>query len=360
MFVLFSKLVLAAYDNSNASPVPKLLRDAHCNRNTGYMLIAAAAILAGFIILIWSADLFVSGAASIAENMGMSPIIIGLTIVSLGTSAPEVLVSLIAALSGAGELAVGNAIGSNIANTGMVLGITILIVPLCVHQSCMKQEMPALLVVSFGVGLLILDGEISQVDGYLMMGALILILVQMVRSQFHDDSLLEEAEDEPLPHLNPVRAWTTFTIGLILLIASSRLLVWGAAAIAGQLGVSQLVIGLTIVAVGTSLPELAATIASAFRGHTEIALGNIIGSNLFNLLGVMSIPGIIHGEVLEAGVLSRDYPAMIGLILFLAVGIFVSRKRKAAPEGHSYLGRSMGTALVTLYGLYYYWLYVTI
>jgi len=224
----------------------------------------------------------------------------------------------------------------------------------------MKQEMPALLVVSFGVGLLILDGEISQVDGYLMMGALILILVQMVRSQFHDDSLLEEAEDEPLPHLNPVRAWTTFTIGLILLIASSRLLVWGAAAIAGQLGVSQLVIGLTIVAVGTSLPELAATIASAFRGHTEIALGNIIGSNLFNLLGVMSIPGIIHGEVLEAGVLSRDYPAMIGLILFLAVGIFVSRKRKAAPEGHSYLGRSMGTALVTLYGLYYYWLYVTI
>ncbi len=324
------------------------------------MLIAAAAILAGFIILIWSADLFVSGAASIAENMGMSPIVIGLTIVSLGTSAPEVLVSIIAAMSGAGELAVGNAIGSNIANTGLVLGVTLIIVPMCVHYRCMKQEVPALLVVTLGVGLLLLDGEISRLDGILMMSVLFLILFQMVRSQSGDASLVEEAEEEPLPHLKPTRAWVIFFIGLALLVGSSRLLVWGAITIAEQLGVSQLVIGLTIVAIGTSLPELAATIASALRGHTEIALGNIIGSNLFNLLGVMSIPGIINGEILGPAVLYRDYAAMAGITLVLAMGIQLGKRRKVAPEGHSYLGRSMGTLLLSLYGGYYYWLYSTI
>ncbi len=324
------------------------------------MLIASVAILAGFIILIWSADIFVSGAASIAENMGMSPILIGLTIVSLGTSAPEVLVAIIASLSHAGELAVGNAIGSNIANTGLVLGITILMVPLCVLYDCMKQEMTALIVVTLGVGLLLLDSEISRVDGLLMMGALVVILFQMVRSQSRDSIMVEEAEEDSIRHMMPLRAWATFAVGLCLLIASSRLLVWGAVDIAEQLGISQLVIGLTIVAVGTSLPELAATVASALRGHTEIALGNIIGSNLFNLLGVMSIPGLIHGQILEPVVLTRDYAAMTGFIFILAFAIQVGRKRKPAADGHFYLGRSMGTLLVALYGLYYYWLYVTI
>lgn len=324
------------------------------------MLIAAAAILVGFIILIWSADMFVSGAASIAENMGMSPIVIGLTIVSLGTSAPEVLVSVISSMSSAGDLAVGNAIGSNIANTGLVLGITILVVPMAIHHRCMRQEVPALLVVTLGVGLLLLDGEISRIDGSLMMGALFLILFQMVRSQSRDIALVEEAEEEPLQHLRPMRAWVTFAFGLILLVASSRLLVWGAITIAEQLGVSELIIGLTVVAIGTSLPELAATMASALRGHTEIALGNIIGSNLFNLLGVMSIPGIINGELLDPSVLSRDYAAMTGITLILAVGIQVGRKRKRAPAEHSYLGRSMGALLLSLYGSYYYWLYLTL
>ena len=324
------------------------------------MLIAAAAILVGFIILIWSADLFVSGAASIAENMGMSPIVIGLTIVSLGTSAPEVLVSIIASMSNAGDLAVGNAIGSNIANMGLVLGITILVVPMSIHHRCMRQEIPALLVVTLGVGLLLLDGEISKIDGYLMMGALFLILFQMVRGQSKDIALVEEAEEEPLPHLRPMRAWLTFAFGLILLIASSRLLVWGAITIAEQLGVSELIIGLTIVAIGTSLPELAATMASALRGHTEIALGNIIGSNLFNLLGVMSIPGIINGELLDPSVLSRDYAALVGITLILAAAIQVGRKRKIAKAEHAYLGRSMGALLLALYGSYYYWLYLTL
>jgi cation:H+ antiporter len=324
------------------------------------MLTAAVAILVGFVILIWSADLFVAGAASLAENMGLSPTIIGLTIVSLGTSAPEVLVSITAASAGAGEMAIGNAIGSNIANVGLVLGVTVLIAPLFVRSSCMRRELPTLLVATFAVGLLLIDGELSRIDGYLMMAALVFILVQMVRSQSHDSTLIEDADEEPMPHLKPLRAWITFAIGLLLLIASSRLLVWGAVDIAGELGVSKLVIGLTVVAVGTSLPELAATIASALRGHAEIALGNVIGSNLFNLLAVMSIPGLIAPEDLDHSVMTRDYPAMTVAMLLLALAIYVGRRRSAAPAGHTYIGRSIGLLLVSLYAMYYYWLLLTI
>lgn len=324
------------------------------------MLLAAATILVGFIILIWSADLFVAGASSIAENMGMSPIVIGLTIVSLGTSAPEVLVSITAAFSGAGDLAIGNAIGSNIANIGLVLGITLLVAPMMVHESCMKKEMPTLLIVTLGAGALLIDDILSSFDGWLMVTTLGLIIVHMVRNQSRDSVLLEEAEEEYLPHLNPLRAWLTFLLGLGLLIASSRMLVWGAVIIAEKLGVSELVIGLTIVAIGTSLPELAATIASALRGHTEIALGNVIGSNLFNLLAVMAIPGIVGSETLEPSVITRDYPTMTALTIFLAIAIYVSRRRSASTHGHSYVGRTVGTLLVSCYALYYYWLYISL
>ena len=323
------------------------------------MLLAAAAILAGFVILIWSADLFVAGAASIAQNMGLSPIIIGLTIVSLGTSAPEVLVSITASLAGSGELAIGNAIGSNIANIALVLGITLLVVPLMVQQKSMRKEIPVLLVATAGVGTLIDDRVLSASNSWLMMAALALIITLLVHNQSRDEELLVEASDEPLPHLPPLRAWLSFLLGLALLIASSRLLVWGAVFTAKELGVSELIIGLTIVAVGTSLPELAATIASALRGHTEIALGNIIGSNLFNLLAVMSIPGIIAPEVLEPSVQSRDYPFMTFLTVFLAIAIYVSRKRSKSAPGHTYLGRTLGTLLVSFYALYYYLLHTT-
>ena len=324
------------------------------------MLIAAVAILVGFIVLIWSADLFVDGAASIAENMGLSPIIIGLTIVSIGTSAPEILVSINATLAGSGTLAIGNAIGSNIANVGLVLGVTVLLVPLMVDRSCMRKEVPTLLVVTLGTGFLLLDGTLSRLDGSLMLGALILLLVQMIRSQTSDPVLLEEAETEPLPHLKPLRAWLTFAFGLLLLIASSRILVFGAVMAAKELGVSELVIGLTIVAIGTSLPELAATLASARRGHTEIALGNIIGSNLFNLLAVMSIPGILQPQALEPQVVTRDYSVMTVLTLLLAGAIYFSRYRTASREGHSYVGRSVGWLFVSIYALYYYLLHQTL
>ncbi len=323
------------------------------------MLLAAVAVLIGFIILIWSADLFVAGAASIADNMGMSPILIGLTIVSLGTSAPEILVSIIATLADSAELAIGNAIGSNIANVGLVLGVTIIVAPLHVHESAVKRELATLIFVTIAVGLLIIDGELSRIDGYLMMTALVLIIVQMARTQAKDPELCDEVEEEELPHLRPMRAWLTFAIGLAMLIGSSRLLVWGASEIATGLGVSKMIIGLTIVAIGTSLPELAATVASALRGHTEIALGNVIGSNLFNLLGVMSIPGILAPQMMEPSAVSRDYLTMTLITLFLAIGIVVSRKRARSPVGHSYIGRLMGFMLISLYALYYGLLYVT-
>ncbi|MEM1112038.1 MAG: calcium/sodium antiporter [Pseudomonadota bacterium] len=324
------------------------------------MLLAAATILVGFIILIWSADLFVAGAASIAENAGMSPIIIGLTIVSLGTSAPEILVSITAALAGSGEIAIGNAIGSNIANIGLVLGVTILIAPLSVHPSCMRQELPTLLLVTLGVGLLLLDFTLAAFDGWLMVIVLFIIVARMIKGQTKDPTLLEEASEEPLQQLKPMRAWLTFLLGLALLIGSSRMLVWGASEVATALGVSELVIGLTVLAIGTSLPELAATVASALRGHTEIAVGNVIGSNLFNLLAVLAIPGIVRQENLDPMVLNRDYAAMTLATLLLAFFIYTGRYRSKSPaQGHAYIGRAAGILLVLFYGLYYYGLYLT-
>lgn len=324
------------------------------------MLLATAAILVGFVVLIKSADLFVSGAAAIASNLGLSPIIIGLTIVSIGTSAPEILVSITAALSDAGELAIGNAIGSNIANMGLVLGATLIIVPMTVQPGCMRRELPALLMVTLGTALLILDGVLSRVDGLIMLAALTVIMTQMIRSEEADPELLQEVSSIAAAPLDLGKAWLTFALGLLLLVASSRLLVWGATDVALHLGVSQLVIGLTVVAIGTSLPELAATLAGALRGHTDIAVGNIIGSNLFNLLAVMAIPGLVTPEVLDQMVLYRDYLTMAAMTVLLAAAIFLSRgRRRSGNGGQAFLGRSVGVLLLSVYALYYYWLYRT-
>ncbi len=324
------------------------------------MLIPLLTVIVAFAVLVWSADMFVAGAASIAENLGLSPVIIGLTIVSLGTSAPEILVSVTAALAGSGGLAIGNAVGSNIANIGLVLGLTVLIAPIHVHPGCMRSELPTLLVVTAGTGLLLLDVELERSDAILMITALVLILTQMVRSQAHDPEMTEEVEEDELPHLRPGRAWVAFTIGLILLIGSSRLLVWGASEIAMQLGVPELVIGLTIVAVGTSLPELAATVASALRGHSEIAMGNVVGSNLFNLLAVMAMPGLLAPEQLPDSFLIRDYGSMCIATVLLAAAVYFGRRHRRAEKGHSYLGRGVGTLFCLGYALYYYGLFQTL
>lgn len=318
------------------------------------MLLASAAILLGLFILVWSADLFVAGAASVARNLGMSPVLIGLTIVSLGTSAPEILVSISATLAGAGELAVGNALGSNIANIGLVFGITVLVIPMLIRPGCVRIELPTLLLVTLGSGLLLLDRQLSRTDGLLMIGGLCLILLQMIRAQSADDGILSEAEEEKLPALSSGRAWITFGWGLALLIGSSRLLVWGATDIALRVGVSDLIIGLTVVAVGTSLPELAATLASALKRHTDIAIGNIIGSNLFNLLAVMPIPGLLNPLPISESVIQRDYPVMIGATVLLAIVIYAGSRRKDAVDGCAYVGRGVGVLLTGLYGVYYY------
>ena len=200
------------------------------------MLIAAAAIIAGFAILIWSADLFIIGAAAIARNMGMSPIVIGMTIVSIGTSAPEVLVSLTAAFTGAGELAIGNAIGSNIANIALVLGVTLLVAPFMVNDQCMKTEYPILLLATVIVGLLIIDFELSPGDGWLMIFMLFCIMGFLLRKQYKNGNLREEAEDETETVLTPKKAWLNFSLGLALLVTSSKVLVAGAVLAAEALG----------------------------------------------------------------------------------------------------------------------------
>ncbi|MEM6580305.1 MAG: calcium/sodium antiporter [Pseudomonadota bacterium] len=323
------------------------------------MLLAAVAILAGFIILIWSADLFILGAAAIAKNMGMSPIIIGMTIVSIGTSAPEVLVSLTAAFAGAGELAIGNAIGSNIANVGMVLGITLLVTPFVVLQSAVKKELIILLVVTAIAGVMLADDLLTGMEGWLLVIALVLVMTYLLSVQSKDETLTQESDEEEIRSLSPIRAWLTFAAGLILLIGSSHALVWGAVEAAQMLGVSELLIGLTIMAVGTSLPELAATVSSARRGHAEIAIGNVIGSNLFNLLVVMAIPGIVQSQTLASEVIDLHYPIMAVLTVILAAAIYIGGKRKKAEAGYSYLGRSVGWLLVLIYALYYYLLYLS-
>ncbi|WP_341537591.1 calcium/sodium antiporter [Motiliproteus coralliicola] len=314
------------------------------------MAFAVAALLAGFIILIWSADRFVMGAAATAKNLGMSPMLIGLTVVSLGTSAPEMLVSGFAAYTDAGGLAIGNALGSNIANIGLVLGATALIAPLPVKTGLMRKELPLLLIISIGAGLILMDQRLGLVDSLLLISALVVTLYLFSRFQKSADPEEIEHEEEELPDLALKPALFWLILGLVLLAGSSRLLVWGATEIAVAMGVSDLVIGLTIVAIGTSLPELAASVASALKGHHDIAIGNVVGSNIFNLLAVMSLPGLIQPIDFEATVLWRDYGAMMLFTLSLLAFAYILERGK--------INRLEGSMLLAGYsgylGLLYY------
>ncbi|MCV6591074.1 MAG: calcium/sodium antiporter [Marinobacterium sp.] len=292
------------------------------------MLYPILALIAGLTLLVWSADHFVNGAAATARNFGMSPLLIGLTIVSFGTSAPEILVSIMAAISDSGDLAVGNALGSNIANIAMVLGITALIAPLPVKSGVLRQEIPVLIVVTLLAGVLLLDLKLALLDSLILITALLLSLYLFRRFQRNagDDSVAEEAAE--MPQMSTPRAILTLITGLAVLIASSRMLVWGATEIATALGVSELVIGLTIVAIGTSLPELAASVASALKNHHDIAIGAVVGSNIFNLAAVMAIPGFVSTIALDTIVLQRDYAIMLMFTLLLAGFALLQRPRR--------------------------------
>lgn len=319
------------------------------------MLLAILAILAGFIVLAWSADRFVGGAAALARHFGVSPLIIGLTIVGFGTSAPELVVSALAALGGNPGLAVGNAIGSNIANIGLVLGIGAILAPLTVASAILRREFPVMGLALLMVLVVSLDGQLGLVEGLILLAGLLAIISWTIRtgikeSQQSSTSRLEDplqAEfEQELEHVMPTaQAVLWLLVGGLLMVASSRLLVWGAIQIATLLGVSDLLIGLTIVAIGTSLPEVAATVASILKGENDIAIGNVIGSNIFNSLGVIGVAGILHPAAVDTIVLTRDIPMMLGITALL---YFILYRSGDVPR----LSRIKGGILLLLYCSY--------
>lgn len=292
-----------------------------------------AALLAGLIILVWSADRFVLGAAATARFMGISPLVIGLTIVSLGTSAPEMFVSAMAAFNGSGGLAVGNAIGSNIANIALVLGVTALVAAIPIQKKLVKKEIPLLLLVTIIAGLVLIDLVLDVFDAIILIIALvaaIYLLFQQTNSS--GENIIDEDEQAAIDDMPAKKAIFWLVIGLSALMVSSKMLVWGATSIAQAYGISDLIIGLTIVAIGTSLPELAASVTSAIKGHHDIAIGNIIGSNIFNLLAVLPIPGLVAPLIIENSVIERDYAIMLGLTIALIVIIALSYRRGVIPR----------------------------
>ncbi len=319
------------------------------------MLNATLAVVGGFILLVWGAERFVSGASATARHFGVSPLIIGLTIVALGTSAPEILVSAVASWQGNTGLAFGNAIGSNITNISLVLGLTALVIPLKVHSKILKRELPILLLIMFLVLALILDGEMNRGDGLLLVfGLAIMIywLVQLGLKSRQEDPMNEEYTQEISSDMPRRRALLWLLAGMLVLFAGSKILVWGAVSIAEFIGISDLVIGLTIIAIGTSLPELAASIISARKGEYDIAIGNVIGSNMFNLLAVMSMPGLIAPGSMSPDILTRDYPWMVVLTIALFIMAYGFR-------GPGKINRIEGGVLLTAYGYYLYTLYLS-
>jgi len=312
------------------------------------MWIHLVALIAGFGLLVWGADRFVMGAASTARHLGVSPLLIGLTIVGFGTSAPEILVSTVAAIQGKAGLAVGNAIGSNITNIALILGTTAVVMPLSVHSRIVRRELPILLCTTAVAYLLLRDGTLDFHDGLLLMLGLVAMLAYVVyvgltTRNGKDPMAMEYAAEVPTD-LSLPRSLVWLLAGIIILVGSSQLLVWAAVGIAEHFGVSDLIIGLTIVALGTSLPELAASVASALKNEPDIAIGNVIGSNMFNLLAVLGIPGLISPGRVDAAVLNRDMPIMIALtiVLLLMAWGFRGEARITRPEGIALLAAYAG------------------
>jgi cation:H+ antiporter len=332
------------------------------------MIISIIAIILGFSLLVWGADKFVLGASATASNLGVSPLIIGLTIVGFGTSAPEMLVSFMAALSGNPEIAVGNAIGSNITNIGLVLGFTAMVVPLTVRSSILKREYPIMFAIMLLAWYLMSDNNLQKTDGLILVMAMFLVLGLItflgIRDQKNSkDPLNTEFVEEIPTDMDTKTALLWLFFGMFILVASSKMLVWGAVNIAHNFGISDLVIGLTIIAIGTSLPELAASVASALKGEHEIAIGNIIGSNMFNLLGVLGIPALISPiNELSETVLSRDYPVMIGLsilLLIFAYGFTFGKKKTKEPV-HGKINRIESAILLLGYFAYMYLIFISV
>ena len=283
---------------------------------------AWVAVVISLAVLIWSADRFVDGAAAAARHFGMSPLLIGMVIVGFGTSAPEMVVSALASWQGNPGLALGNAFGSNITNIALILGVTALLSPITVQSGVLRKELPALLIITVLTAGLLADLHLSRLDAGILLLVFAIIMGWSIWQgrQKTPDTFGYEMEAELVTHpMSLQKALLWLLVGLLLLIASSRGLVWGAVSIAQGFGVSDLIIGLTVVAVGTSLPELASSIAAVRKGEHDLALGNVIGSNLFNTLAVVGIAGMIHPTKVPGEVLIRDMPVMGALTLSLFV-----------------------------------------
>ncbi|MGB1311546.1 MAG: calcium/sodium antiporter [Leucothrix sp.] len=313
------------------------------------MVLYSSAVIAGLVLLAWSSDRFVDGASGIAQQFGISPLVIGLTIVAFSTSAPEMLVSAISAWQGNNGIAIGNAIGSNIANMTLVLGISALILPLSVGPQTLHREVPLLLTgMLFALGVLLWDDELSRIDGLLLMAAMIVsVWYTLFQARQHSFGARELATVS-MPQTTAFNQLVWLLIsGLLVLLVSAKMLVWGAVGIAQSFGISDLVIGLTIVAVGTSLPELAASISAIRKGQHDIAVGNVVGSSLFNILAVLGIVGVVGPNPLDPSVIVRDYPLMLGLII-----VFYLCTRTTPKDQSFTLKRWVGGALLVLFFAY--------
>jgi cation:H+ antiporter len=312
------------------------------------MLGNAFEVIVGLLLLIWGADRFVHGAAATARNLGVPPLLIGLTIVALATSAPEILVSLVAALRGEPDLAVGNAIGSNIANIGLVLGIVAMLRPVELKSATLRREMPALLAVSLLTVSLFLDSYLSQIDGFVLLTGLVIVMIWLSRLGMRSsatDPLQAEFDAEIPKHMRMRVAIIWLLVGIATLLVGAELMVDGAVEIAQALGVSEVVIGITLVAVATSIPELAVSAVSAFRGEYGLAIGNIVGSNIFNLLAVIGVAASIQPAALPPSVLSLHIFVMVAFTLVLFAMTYEY-------EGRGQITRLEGLALITAYVAY--------
>lgn len=285
------------------------------------MIEAVAFLIVGLVFLVWSADKLVFGSAALARNFGISPLVIGMTILAMGSSAPEMMVSATAALDGKTDTAVGNVLGSNIANIALILGITALIKPLSVSSAVLRRELPLMIAVTLLAGALLWDNHLGFYEGVLLFALFAVFIIAMLRisrnEQKNGDALLTEQESEIPQGVSNAKAAIWVVIGLIILPIAASVLVDNAVIIAKFFGMSDLVIGLTIIAVGTSLPELAASLTSVLKGEDDMAVGNIIGSNVFNILAVMGLPGILNPSILSEHAMGRDFWVMLGVSLLL-------------------------------------------
>lgn len=298
-----------------------------------------AILLAGLVGLIWSADKFVYGAAAVARNFGLPPLIIGLTIVAMGSSAPEIMVAFTSAMDGNSNTAIGNALGSNITNIALVLGIAVLLQPLIVHSQLLKRELPILLLVTLIAAYMLWDQTLTFTEGLVLISLFFTTIGGLcwltLRDKKHKDPLLEEAQEDVPEGVSNAMAAFWVILGMVMLPIASHYVVEGASDIARYFGLSELIIGLTIIAIGTSLPELAASIASIKNNEHDLALGNVVGSNIFNILAVLAMPALFNPGGFDPEAATRDLYMVVGLtaLLFLMSWHLFGKRKITRLEG---------------------------